>query len=79
MSEEDPQADIRMNLICPACTNKWETRFDIVGYLWAEIDNWAYRLMGEVVVLARAFGWQEKDIVNMSARRRHLYIQMLGV
>ncbi len=79
MSEEDPQADIRMNLVCTACANKWETRFDIGSFLWAEIDNWAYRLMDEVALLARAFGWPEKDIVNMSARRRHIYIQMLGV
>jgi len=79
MSEEDPQADIRMNLVCTACTNKWEIRFDIGGFLWTEIDHWAYRLMDEVAVLARAFGWPEKDIVNMSARRRHLYIQMLGI
>lgn len=78
MSEEDPQADIRMNMVCPTCSHKWEAGFDIAGFLWAEIDSWAYRLMDEVALLARAFGWPEKDIVNMSARRRYLYIQMLG-
>lgn len=77
MSEEDPQADIRVQLNCPACANAWEAAFDIMSYLWAEINNWAYRLMDEVALLARHFGWAEKDIVNMSARKRNLYIQML--
>ena len=78
MEEEDPQADIRMKIECPACMHEWEVRFDIVSFLWAEINNWAQRIMQEVYLLARSFGWNEKDILNMSARRRQLYLQMIG-
>lgn len=77
MGEEDPQADIRMNIQCPACSHQWQARFDIVSFLWAEIHNWAQRMLQEVYLLARSFGWSEKDILNMSSRRRQLYLQML--
>jgi T4 bacteriophage base plate protein len=77
MEEEDPQADIRMNIQCPACSHEWEARFDIVSFLWAEINNWAQRMMQEVYLLARSFGWSEKDILSMSTRRRQLYLQMI--
>jgi len=77
MSEEDPQADIRMLLNCPACKHQWEALFDIASYLWAEVHQWALRLLQEVSLLARAFGWSEKDILNMSAQRRQLYLEMI--
>ena len=77
MEEEDPQADIRMNIQCPACAHQWQARFDIVSFLWTEINSWAQRMMQEVYLLARSFGWSEKDILNMSSRRRQLYLQML--
>jgi hypothetical protein len=77
MSGEDPQADIRMRLSCPACSHQWEALFDIASYLWAEVHQWALRLLQEVSVLARAFGWSERDILNMSAQRRQLYLEMI--
>jgi len=77
MSEEDPQADIRMLLSCPACQHQWEALFDIASYLWAEVHQWALRLLHEVSLLARAFGWSERDILNMSAQRRQLYLEMI--
>jgi hypothetical protein len=77
MSEEDPQADIRMLLTCPACAHQWEALFDIASYLWAEVHQWALRLLQEVGLLARAFGWSERDILNMSAQRRQLYLEMI--
>lgn len=77
MSEEDPQADVRMLLSCPACAHQWEAMFDIASYLWAEIHQWAIRLLQEVSLLARAFGWAERDILNMSAQRRQLYLEMI--
>lgn len=77
MAKEDPQADIRMTIICPSCSYRWDAGFDIAGFLWAEIQNWAQRIMQEVYLLARSFGWSEKDILNMGARRRQTYLQML--
>lgn len=77
MAKEDPQADIRMNLTCPVCRAPAEVYFDIASYFWAEINNWSYRVFQEVYLLAKTFGWSEKDILNMSAHRRQLYINMI--
>lgn len=78
MSEEDPQADISILLDCPVCKHQWEAVFDIGTYLWTEIHQWSLHLLQEVGLLAKAFSWSEQDILNMSARRRQLYIEMAG-
>jgi hypothetical protein len=77
MSKDDPQADIGMLLDCPSCSNKWEAKFDIVTYLWLEIDAWATHFLYEIYLLASSFGWAEKDILNMSPQRRKVYIKLI--
>lgn len=77
ISKEDPKANINILLNCESCKHQWETAFDIVSYLWTEIDNWAKHILQEVYTLARAFNWSEKDILEMSPQRRRMYLQML--
>jgi hypothetical protein len=77
MAQEDPQANITILLNCPVCQHQWASVFDILSYFWIEIDHWAKHILQEVYVLARAFSWSERDIVNMSVRRRQMYIDML--
>jgi hypothetical protein len=77
MAEEDPQADITMLLNCPACSNTWEMHFDIISYLWLEIDSWAKHVLSEVATLASVFHWSESDILNLSPGRRRLYLEMV--
>jgi hypothetical protein len=72
----DPQADTRIRLICPDCHHEWEEVFDIASFFWAEIDAWARRLLRDVTVLARAFGWREHDILGLSPARRQIYLAM---
>ena len=78
MSRMDPQADVRISLACPACLHGWNIAFDILTYLWSEIEDWAERLLLEVHTLASAYGWSERDIISMSAIRRRLYLDMIG-
>jgi hypothetical protein len=78
MAQADPQAEVQINLDCPACLHRWSTVFDILSYLWGEIDDWAGRLLSDVHSLASAYGWSEHDIIAMSARRRRLYLEMVG-
>ena len=78
MAKVDPQAETRMALACPACSHQWSMLFDIFSCLWGEIEDWAQRLLFEVHTLASAYGWSERDIVAMSARRRRLYLEMVG-
>jgi len=70
----DPQADTRVDLTCPECHQRWSEVFDIVSFFWAEIDAWAHRILQEVHVLARAYGWRESDILALSPVRRQIYL-----
>jgi hypothetical protein len=70
----DPQSDTRVDLTCPECHQRWSEVFDIVSFFWAEIDAWAHRILREVHVLARAYGWRESDILALSPVRRQIYL-----
>lgn len=76
VGELDPMAEARMRLTCAQCGHRWSALLDIGGFLWAELDGLARRLLEEVAVLARCYGWGEGEILGMSAARRQLYLEM---
>lgn len=78
MARIDPQAEIVMNLSCPACDHTWSDFFDIGSFFWREINVMAKRLLADVDALARRYGWREADILAMTPWRRHTYIQLGG-
>ena len=78
LEQADPQAEVQLNLSCAACGHAWHALFDIVSFLWSEVDAWAARLLREVHSLARAYGWREADILAMSPGRRLRYLEMLS-
>lgn len=78
LSRCDPQAEVLLSLGCPGCETRWEVMLDIGSYLWSEIRAQAHRLLGEVHVLARAYGWSEAHTLALSAARREFYLQMVG-
>lgn len=78
MAETDAQADVQLALDCPLCGHQWQSPFDIVSFLWTEINAWAHRTLREVNELARAYGWREADILAMSPLRRHIYLEMIS-
>ena len=79
MEQADPQANVSLRLTCTECGHCWSAAFDITAYLWGEINDWAHRILREVHVLASTYGWRETDILQLSARRRQMYLQMLGL
>jgi hypothetical protein len=78
MVESDPLANLDLNLLCPGCAHGWSIGMDIESFLWTEIRTQAKRLTKEVNVLARAYGWSEKDILSMSVPRRQRYVEMVN-
>lgn len=77
MSKQEPQADVILDLHCPACNHQWQTIFDIVSYFWAELSAEARKLLYDVHMLALAYGWSESDILSMSNTRRQFYLGMV--
>lgn len=78
MEEADPQAIVEIALSCPNCENRWTSRFDIVAYLWSEVESWAQRQFRDVHALAVAYGWSEREILSLSPRRRRTYLDLVG-
>ena len=78
MAELDPQADVQVNLLCPACQHRWQAVFDIALFFWNEIEAWAWRILREVHILASAYGWSEHDILALGGMRRQIYLSMVG-
>jgi hypothetical protein len=77
MGKRDPQAEVQIDLACPACDYRWPVLFDIVAFLWKEICVQAKRLLREIHRLAWAYGWREADILSLSPARRQFYLEMV--
>ena len=77
MEELDPQAELRLDLSCGVCGHHWQVLFDIVSFLWKEIDISAKTLLGEIHTLALAYGWREAEILSLSTVRRQFYLEMV--
>lgn len=75
MDEADPQANIFLDLCCPVCAHEWHEQFDILGFFWNEIDDWANRTLDAVHLLASAYGWSESEILSMGTIRRQIYLE----
>jgi hypothetical protein len=75
--EADPQAEIRLDFTCPACAHEWELLFDIAEFFWTELSAQAQRLLREIDALARAYGWSEREILNLPAQRRQTYLELV--
>ena len=72
----DPLAEIMIDLNCRSCGHRWQSLFDIVAFFWNEIQAKARRLFQEIDLLARTYGWTERDFFALSERRRRCYVQM---
>lgn len=77
IAECDPQAEMLLDLTCPACEYAWQVLFDTVTFFWAELSFQAKRLLQEVHTLARFYGWREAEILVMSAMRRQFHLNLV--
>lgn len=78
MAQIDPQATVELSICCGACNHQWVATFDIVSYLWTEINAWSNRLLRQVHCIASAYGWSEADIIAMAPQRRQFYLEMIS-
>jgi hypothetical protein len=65
-------------LTCPSCGASWQEGLDILSFFWDEIENWAYRTLHEIHMLALAYGWSEPEILSLSAARRQMYLEKVS-
>ena len=73
----DAAAELRFELTCSDCGNRWIALFDIAECTWRELARAAGRIADEVAALASAYGWREADTLAMSRMRRALYLERI--
>jgi hypothetical protein len=78
LAKADPQAEIQLQLTCPACECEFSSFFDVTGYMVRELEARERQLYQDVHQLASAYHWSESEILHMSSRKRKLYLEMLA-
>jgi hypothetical protein len=76
MADADPLAEVLVDVSCPGCGESFTADVDVAAFAWAELEARARRLLHEVGVLARAFGWTEGEILALDGTRRAAYLAL---
>lgn len=66
-----------IELTCPDCATRWSATLDVTTLVLAELDAETHRLLTDVHILARAYGWSEAEIAALPPRRRRRYVEMV--
>lgn len=66
-----------IDLSCPDCGGGWSATLDVTTLVLAELDTEGQRLLADVHILARAYGWSEAEIAGLPAGRRRKYVEMV--
>ena len=66
-----------LELGCPDCATEWSAALDIPTLVLAELEAEGQRLLGDIHVLARAYGWSEPEVVALPPARRRRYVEMV--
>jgi hypothetical protein len=77
MEELEPGASFSFDLSCPECGHGWIAPMNVGDVLWAELEAQAERLLLDVDMLARSYGWSEEAILALSPTRRAAYLQLV--
>jgi hypothetical protein len=78
MNDRDPLADIQLACTCPECGHAWGAPLDVPAFLWAELSDFATRLLQDIHVLASGYGWREADILALTPTRRRAYLDLVA-
>lgn len=78
MAELDPQAEIALDLACPACGRRFSALFDTAAYFLGELAGEPARLFRQVHSLALHYHWSEPEILALTPRRRRTYLDLLA-
>lgn len=78
MAERDAAASIELRLACPECGHPWSALVDVSEFFWNELNVHAKRVLAEVHMLAREYGWTEREVLALSPMRRRRYLEMIA-
>jgi hypothetical protein len=76
--EADPCAELTFASECVSCGHRWQAPLDVPHLLWSELAAHAQRLVLDVHLIARAYGWSESEILRLSPVRRAAYLALVS-
>lgn len=77
LADADPLAELTVGLECPECGAVFDADVDPIAFVWREVEARARRLLREVDLLARAYGWTEAEVLALSEQRRTAYLEIV--
>ena len=78
MEALDPQAELRLDVVCPECGQEFPAILDAAAYLMEEIAGHANDLYRQVHSLALHYHWSEAEILGLSPIKRRRYLDLLA-
>jgi hypothetical protein len=78
LSALDRQAEIELDLVCPACGCASSALLDASAYLGAELEQRLSQLFGQIHALASAYHWNEHEILALPTDRRLRYLELIA-
>ncbi len=69
-------SDLTLCYGCADCGQNGEAPFDILDYLWRRISQDAQRLLHDIHLLARTYGWSSDEILSLPQTRRNAHLTM---
>jgi hypothetical protein len=78
MEQAAPAGAIDLLVRCPDCDLDSLLPLDVPALLWAELEARACALLRDVHALAVSYGWTEADVLELSPRRRAMYLALAG-
>lgn len=77
LADADPLAELTVGLECPECGAVFDADVDPIAFVLREVETRARRVLREVDVLARAYGWTEAEVLALSEQRRTAYLEIV--
>lgn len=78
MAELDPQGEVLLDLTCPECATGFVVPFDAADYVCREVASQENEFYRGVHVLSYHYHWSEEAILNLSRRKRLIYLDLLA-
>lgn len=74
----DPLAQVAITSACTECGVEVTAEVDLAEFVAAEVSRFADLLLRDIDVIARGYGWSEREIVTLPAARRARYVAMIA-
>ena len=78
MAELDPQGEVLLDLTCPECATGFIVPFDAADYVCRELASQESEFYRGVHFLSYHYHWSEEAILNLSRRKRLIYLDLLA-